>query len=267
LAAIRRADRGDPDVCISVLRPAVLSNPGVRWEPEPQIWITGFGDFSIDYRVRFYIKQYRGYQKLEGEVMRNAWYLFKAHGITIPFPIRTLEIDRRGKPTPVAHSPEEIRQALRGVEIFSSFNETEIAEIAEYSELLDYPRGTVLTEQGESEVSMFAILAGRVEVLKHGKRITTLGTRDIFGEISLFSGGERTASVRALTDLKVLEIPKDGFETILKNNEEFITKIESIVEERLETYPEFSDMEKTAKPKVSLIKQIRSYLLGGGHRS
>ncbi len=255
--------RDDPDLVMRVLRKAVLSTPGVRWEPEPQTWITTFDDFSINYRVRFYIKQYRGYQKLEGDVMRNVWYLFKAHGITIPFPIRTLQIERRGTPAPAVFSPEDVRQALRGVEIFSSFSETEIAAIAEYSELLDYPRGTVLTVEGESETSMFAVLDGRVEVLKHGKRVTTLGPRDIFGEISLFSGGERTASVRALTSIKVLEIPKDGFETILKKNKEFIAKIESIVEDRLETYPEFSDLEKTAKPKVSLIKQIRSYLLGG----
>ncbi len=259
--------RDDPDLVLRVLRKAVLSTPGVRWEPEPQIWITGFDDFSINYRVRFYIKQYRGYQKLEGAVMRNIWYLFKAHGITIPFPIRTLQIERRRTPVPAAHGPEEIRQALRGVDIFTTFSESEIAEIAEYSELLDYPRGTVLTEEGESGESMFALLAGRVEVLKTGKRITTLAAGDIFGEISLFSGGERTASVRALTGLEVLVIPKDGFETILKKNKEFISKIESIVEERLETYPEFSDLEKTAKPKVSLIKQIRSYLLGGGQKS
>ncbi len=255
--------RDDPDLVMRVLRKAVLSTPGVRWEPEPQIWITGFDDFSINYRLRFYIKQYRGYQKLEGEVMRNVWYLFKTHGITIPFPIRTLQIERRGTPAPAIHSPEDVRRVLGGIEVFSSFAEAEIAEIAEHSELLDYPRGTVLAEQGESGESMFALIAGRVEVLKHGKRVTTLGPGDIFGEISLFSGGERTASVRALTELEVLEIPKDGFETILKKNKEFIAKIESIVEERLETYPEFSDLEKTAKPKVSLIKQIRSYLLGG----
>jgi small-conductance mechanosensitive channel len=272
LGAAREKDigtsyRDDPDLVMRVLRKAVLSTPGVRWDPEPQIWITGFDDFSINYRLRFYIKQYLGFQKLEGEVMRNVWYLFKTHGITIPFPIRTLQIERRDKPVLAAHGPEEVCRALGGIEVFSSFNEAEIAAIAEYSELLDYPKGTVLAEEGESGERMFAILSGRVEVLKHGKRVTTLAAGDIFGEISLFSGGQRTASVRALTDLEVLEIPEDGFETILKKNKEFIAKIESIVEERLESYPEFSDLEKTAKPKVSLINQIRGYLLGGGHRA
>jgi small-conductance mechanosensitive channel len=269
LGAAREKDIGtsygdDPDLVMRVIRKAVLSTPGVRWEPEPQIWITGFNDFSIDYRVRFYPKVYRGYQKLEGAVMRNIWYLFQTHKITIPFPIRTLQIERRDKAKPVARTQEDVHRALRGVEIFGSFDETEIAGIAEYSQLLDYPEGTVLAVEGEPGESMFAILTGQVEVLKHGRRITTLGQRDIFGEISLFSGGDRTASVRALTDLEVLVIPKDGFEKILKQNKEFIDKIESIVEERLETYPEFSDLEKTAKPKVSLINQIRRYLLGGG---
>jgi len=268
LMAAREKDIGttygdDPDLVMRVIRKAVLSTPGVRWEPEPQIWITEFADFSINYRVRFYPKQYRGYQKLEGAVMRNIWYLFKTHGITIPFPIRTLQIDRRRPSAPKGHDTNEVNEALRRVEIFSSFDEAEIAEIAETSQLLDYPRGTVLAEEGEPGESMFAIIAGQVEVLKHGKRITTLGRRDIFGEIALFSGGERTATVRALSNLEVLVIPKDGFEKILKRNKEFIDKIELIVEERLETYPEFSDLEKTAKPKVSLINQIRRYLLGG----
>lgn len=272
LGAAREKDIGttygdDPDLVMRVIRKAVLSTPGVRWEPEPQIWITEFADFSINYRIRFYPKQYRGYQRLEGAVMRNIWYLFKAHGITIPFPIRTLQIERRGKPSAAAHGTEDVLAALSGVELFGSFDEHEIAEVAGYSQLIDYPRGTVIAEEGESGESMFAIRFGRVEVLKQGKRVTTLSAGDIFGEIALFSGGERTASIRALSDIEVLMIPKDGFETILKKNKEFIGKIEKIVEQRLETYPEFSDLETAAKPKAGLITQIRGYLLGLGGRS
>jgi CRP/FNR family cyclic AMP-dependent transcriptional regulator len=69
--------------------------------------------------------------------------------------------------------------------------------------------------QGELGNCMFAILSGRVEVVRQyqGKemRIAELEKGDIFGEMALFEKMPRSATVRALGEARILTIDKRTF--------------------------------------------------------
>jgi small-conductance mechanosensitive channel len=55
--------------------------------------ITGFGNSSIDYVLRFWIRDAReGLQGVRGPVFLALWDAFKEHGITIPFPQREVRV-------------------------------------------------------------------------------------------------------------------------------------------------------------------------------
>lgn len=70
-----------------------------------------------------------------------------------------------------------------------------------------YPAGSWIVRQGEVGAEAFIIDAGRCEVV--GERdgvevhIRTMGPGELFGELALFEDGVRTASVRALDDVRV----------------------------------------------------------------
>jgi len=78
-----------------------------------------------------------------------------------------------------------------------------------------YPQGTVIARQGDPGDCMYVILAGQAEVLheQDGNEVhlTTLGEGDVFGEIALFQREVRTATVRALGEVRVLTVDKRTF--------------------------------------------------------
>ncbi len=78
-----------------------------------------------------------------------------------------------------------------------------------------YRNGEVVVRQGESGDCMYVIQAGQAEVLqeKDGKevRLAVLGEEDVFGEMALFEREVRSATVRALGDLRVLTVDKKTF--------------------------------------------------------
>ena len=253
----------DPDIVLGVLRKALLSSPGVRWEPEPLITLWDFGDFAIKYRLRFYIDDYLSFHRIEGAVHRNIWYFFKEHGIRIPFPVRTLYMEEKKKAEEAAPQREAVMQTLRGIEMFKYFSDAELSDIAAYAGIYEYPPGTVIAVDGEAGDSMFIILKGKVDVRKSGKTLATLGQHEIFGEIALFTGEKRGATGVAATKLEVVSVRKEGFDRILKQNEGFIAKIEEMINDRLNATLAAADEEEKKKSRQGILSQIRRYLLGG----
>lgn len=63
--------------------------------------------------------------------------------------------------------------------------------------------GDTLVEQGEPGGEVFLLLDGVVSVEVDGEAVTEVGPGAILGERALFEGGRRTATLRALTPLRV----------------------------------------------------------------
>lgn len=72
--------------------------------------------------------------------------------------------------------------------------------------------GEIIVRQGEAGDVMFEILSGRVEVLQKREgqevRLAILGKGDFFGEMAIFEREVRSATVRALGEVRVLTVDK-----------------------------------------------------------
>ena len=83
----------DIETAIAVLEDVMRHAPSVLSEPEPDAFVVDFNDSSIDIQMFWWISS--PYQKdvifSRGEVLRQAKTALDAAGITIPFPIRTLD--------------------------------------------------------------------------------------------------------------------------------------------------------------------------------
>jgi CRP-like cAMP-binding protein len=75
-----------------------------------------------------------------------------------------------------------------------------------------YSDGEVLCKQGETGDHMYVIQSGRVEVFasKNGGeiRLATLGEGDIIGEMAIFAREPRSATVRALGEVRALTVDR-----------------------------------------------------------
>lgn len=71
---------------------------------QPVCWLTGFGDSSLDFLLRFWIRDpQQGLTNIRGKVLLALWDTFKEHGITIPYPHREVVIK-----TPAGTEPKSV---------------------------------------------------------------------------------------------------------------------------------------------------------------
>ena len=70
---------------------AAAACPRVYTGKTPVCWLTGFGDSSLDFVLRFWINDPReGLTNIRGKVLLAVWDAFKERGINIPFPHREI---------------------------------------------------------------------------------------------------------------------------------------------------------------------------------
>ncbi len=99
---------------------------------------------------------------------------------------------------------EDLAARLAKVPIFSGCSRRELQVIARAAKEVRHKVGTEIAREGNRGVGLFMILEGQCEVTIGGRRRATLGPGDFFGEVALLDGGPRTATVTALTPVRLL---------------------------------------------------------------
>jgi CRP-like cAMP-binding protein len=126
-----------------------------------------------------------------------------------------------------------IANSLAKVPIFSECSKRELAIIARASKVVVHKEGTVIAREGERGVGLFLILEGQCVVTIGGKTKAKLGPGDFFGEVALLDGGPRTATVTALSPLKLVGITGWVFRGLLMEHPSIALKTLEAVAGRL----------------------------------
>jgi CRP/FNR family transcriptional regulator, cyclic AMP receptor protein len=103
-------------------------------------------------------------------------------------------------------SQTEVAAKLAMVPIFSGCSKRELALIARAAKEVAHKEDTVIAREGERGIGLFLILEGQCRISIGGKTKAKLGPGDFFGEVALLDGGPRTATVTALTPVKLVGI-------------------------------------------------------------
>ncbi|WP_439491580.1 mechanosensitive ion channel family protein, partial [Blastomonas fulva] len=83
----------DMQLVQELLYRAVDESPRVLKDPVPRIWMTDFGDNSVNWEIRAWISDPEGGMgNIRGDVLMRVWNLFQEHAIEIPFPQRDIYI-------------------------------------------------------------------------------------------------------------------------------------------------------------------------------
>ena len=92
-----------------------------------------------------------------------------------------------------------------------------------------FPKESVVFNEGDAGHEMFIIHEGKVKIVKRVRSIETtlaeLGEGDFFGEMAILEKSPRSATVVAMTDLKLLAIDEKTFEHILRSNPDVAIRI------------------------------------------
>jgi hypothetical protein len=122
---------------------------------------------------------------------------------------------------------------LRKVEIFNEIDLEKLEGLALMAVTKKYKRDDIIIRKDEIGDRLYIIQKGKAEIYKRvgplNSPIKMITCGDWFGELSLISDKEHLASVRALSDLVTLEIPKSIFRTFVIQNPEISFKIFQIL--------------------------------------
>lgn len=97
-----------------------------------------------------------------------------------------------------------------------------------------YNKGDVIIEEGASDKNAYIILMGEVVVYMKNQKLATLEENQIFGEIGLIDGRERTASCVAGSDnVQVGVISPNNYDKLFRENPKVLLPILKILTDRL----------------------------------
>lgn len=120
---------------------------------------------------------------------------------------------------------KKAEDVLKSVPLFEGLSKGELKHIAgEAREELFSPGQDIVT-QGQAGGPFFCITEGRADIYIDGEKVADLGPGSYFGEMSLFDGSGRSATIRAATHMKALAISSWNFLAILQDNWDLTKKV------------------------------------------
>jgi len=131
----------------------------------------------------------------------------------------------------------DVRGILNSTAFFNVVLDAEqLDQLAAGVKAVTFAKRDVLVRERELGQSMFVLVEGKVDVSKHTpqgtKSVATLGPGDVVGEMSLFTGERRSATVTALGRVTALEIGKDALQPILAVAPRLADRFAALVEQR-----------------------------------
>ncbi len=225
-----------PAKTVQVVRDALRGAENVSNKMRPNVRIRNLGDDGIDWEVKYWLDDYSKHHDTDALIRRNIWYAFNREKISFSFPTRRIHIQDKPEQVTLEEKINLNAERLNGVPIFTPLTESETERLAGAAKTRIYAPGERIVRMGQEGHSMFVIVRGnvRVEITEGGKQkiVNTLGENDFFGEMSLLTGQQRTATVVADEETEVLAIDKKALKPILEKNPQLVEMISEIIEER-----------------------------------
>jgi MFS family permease len=111
-----------------------------------------------------------------------------------------------------------------------------IEQLARGLESLDVPAGGAVFRQGDVGDRYFVIESGEAEVVGDGRVVAVLRPGEGFGEIALLRRTTRTATVRALSDLRLKVLRSDHFLPVVLGYTPSAREAGAVVDSRLDRF-------------------------------
>ncbi len=129
-------------------------------------------------------------------------------------------------------------EILQNVPIFSELGRRDLGRLGKLMVPRTVKAGEVIIKEGDQPAGFFVINSGKVEVVQgvdssSPQRLAELGPGDFFGEMALFEGFPRNATVRAVDDTECLAMTRWDFTAEMKNHPEIAVGMVTVLVRRL----------------------------------
>lgn len=127
---------------------------------------------------------------------------------------------------------------LRAHELFEGFDDPDLDELLPATQARELVRGDILFAEGSEADAMYLVVAGRIAITNKsfdGREsvVALMEPGELFGEMSLFDGGGRSAEARALEASRILIIPYAPVRDLWERRPEMLWRVISMLSRRL----------------------------------
>ncbi len=170
---------------------------------------------------------------------------------------------------------KEALESLRTIPLFQHVSDEDLESIASLLIERRFPNNKTIVEEGLPGDYMYVIREGRVKVTKlsgdgREKILEMLEAGDFFGEMSLLDRAPRSASVKALTDTRILALARNDFLSVLRRSPDLAMAVIQELTRRLRLVDEqasslsFQRVEERTK---GLLRRLAREGVGPGGRN
>lgn len=131
----------------------------------------------------------------------------------------------------------DLETIVGGSHLFKSLDDEGRRELIRTGYVLGFAEGELLMEQGEPGDAMYLLMTGTVRVETSGGgaetvELAVLGRGACIGEVSVLSGGPRTATVRALSDVSAVAFEAHRIQRVVDRHPKVRALLEAMIEGR-----------------------------------
>ncbi|HEY1099204.1 MAG TPA: cyclic nucleotide-binding domain-containing protein, partial [Myxococcota bacterium] len=259
------------DTVLAALQGAPIAN--VASDPPPNCVLMELGDSTASYAVRYWLTDLAVDDPTDSAVRTRIFFALQRANIPLAMPATAVFVTedtkkRRDRKQSEAH---RLRfESLARVDVFRPLDDNERDQLADLLVYAPFSRGERITRQGAEAHWLYLVTKGevsvRVEVDGAEKEVAQLHAGEVFGEMSLLTGENRTASVYALTDVECWRLTREGFQQVLAGRPEVAEPIAALLAERrvrLLAVKENLDAESRGRrlqeEEAHLLKKMRAF--------
>lgn len=114
---------------------------------------------------------------------------------------------------------------LSQTSLFAQTPENVLASITPIMKEEAHAAGEVIFRKGDLGTGMYVIYTGEVVILDGDTELARFGRGDFFGELALLDTEARSATVEAITDVRLLRIDQDDFYDLMEERNEVLRSI------------------------------------------
>lgn len=229
---------------------------GFLSEQRPEVLIKNINENGTEFSIYFWIEPWENFtpqfakDKLLSSILNH---LFHA-GIN-------LGKDNSYNFNVFHDTKENIKNVLSNIELFNKLNDEELILLSGKLAVKEFNENEIIIKQGDEGSSMFVLAEGLLKaklVSEKGIEIEVgqLSPGDFFGEMTLFTGEKRTATIECICDSLIYEIEKEDLSPIIKNRKEIIHEFGETILDRKDI--NYLKKEESEKPKATRLEQLIS---------
>ena len=238
-----------PDRVIELLKQALLLCRGFLGDPAPSVYLVRLGARYLVFKITFTVPTSAVLDDGRSMLLRQVNRLIRFAGAE-------------------TGTPPDSKTLLAGLALFEGLSDEQLGHLADQGTQRRLMSGETLFKEGDASGPLYVIQSGVLDIVRtvggESHSLGRIGPGEYIGEVSLLNEQSPEVSAQAITDSRILELPRQAIENLIKADPDLAETLHRSVERGLSRLDR-DQAAREAHPKVQshqLLDRLRTIFNG-----